>query len=560
MVARRFISLVALVAFSLHATGQDRGDLKYWVFFADKPAVAEKVSHVTPRALARRAARASRIPSDLDGPVSERYVAAVGRAGATPLVRSRWLNAVSVRMSEAVAEQVRALPHVREVRPVGISTEPEGVIAALNPLFSPRAAPGPLAYRLDYGPSLTQLELVNAVPGLEAGINGQGVLLGIIDTDAGDLTHPALSHFLAPGRLKGRQNLTGFDECRVTPSAGCDGSLHGQSVLSMAAGFAPGNLIGPAYGADLILAHTEYTPTETNQEEDNLVAGLEWMESQGVDVVNISLGYSVFDAGQVSYTTADLDGNTAVSTRAADLAAGLGVAIVASAGNEGNGAWFFVTSPADGDSVIAIGAVDGAGVRASFSGHGPTADGRIKPDVSAMGQAVVVASTTGFSSFGNGTSFSSPMVAGIVAQMLQINPTMDPIQVRDILTSTASKASTPDNNLGYGIVDAQAALAAAEALTISVETVLPSTILAVSAYPNPSTGPVTLEVRLIRTVDVRIEVFDILGRVVSRADWPSLSGGTHHLALSLPARAAGWYGYRVTAGTDVLNGALSLLD
>ncbi|MFT4605837.1 MAG: serine protease AprX [Rhodothermales bacterium] len=537
--------------------------VKYWVFMADKIDVAAKAApalEVTERAKVRRSRRASSVRGTPDVPVSKRYLRALEDLGAEPVLESRWLNAVSAWMTTEQARRVARLAFVSGVRPVGVLLAPEetaGVDAGSGPAFGPAPfgaaqRPGAPAQRLDYGLSFTQLDLIRAIPGLENGLSGAGVMLGIIDTGAGDLTQTSIAPIVNSGRLVGQRDFTGFPD---------DGSRHALAVLSIAAGFDPGELIGPAYGAQIILARTEYAPTETNQEEDSFVAGIEWMESQGVDVVNISLGYSEFDPGQHSYTYSDMDGDTAITTRAADFAASLGVTVVNSAGNAGNASWFFVTSPADGDSVITVGAVDRNSAVASFSGHGPTFDGRIKPNVSAMGVSVRFATRTAYSS-GNGTSFSSPMVAAIAVQMLEVNPNLGPMDILQILQETTHESAEPnfqaDNSRGHGVINAQAALAAAAVFIGTEDQVTPGLLSAV-AYPNPSNGSATLRLDLESTSPAEIAVYDLIGRRVGLSTFGSLAAGTHLLEVPLPAGASGWYGYRITTGTASTFGSISVI-
>jgi subtilisin family serine protease len=516
--------------------------VKYWVFFTDKGAEAgakaDAVS-VRPEALARRARRGGAIPSEIDRGPSPAYVRTLRALGVTPLVESRWLNAVSARLSSEKLAAVRALPFVRGVRPVGgIKPLDAGVPRPLVEARPVASASG--GFRLEYGNSETQLSLVNDIAVLERGIDGTGVRLGLLDTGIGDLTrHPAFARMLDEGRLIESRDFTNQPD---------DGSRHGRSVLSVAAGFDEGNLIGPAHGAEILHARTEYTPTETNQEEDNFVAGLEWLESMGVDVVNVSLGYSEFDAGQHSYTVDDMNGDTAVTTIAADMAAALGVTMVSSAGNEGCASpdlcWYFITSPADADSVITVGAVSATGAKAGFSSFGPTADGRIKPDVAAMGVSVwLVSSDVGYG-FSNGTSFSSPMVAGVVAQILQVNPDLTPVEVRALLRETASQAQNPDNALGWGLIDADAAVTLAEAMATGTEAGADAAPPSVTLFPNPVTGAATFEVRApLRPAHARLSVFDVLGRRVAVPFDGILAPGLNRLRFDASPLPPGVYFY-----------------
>ena len=550
----RLIALLLALGLASPALAQD-ARVKYWVFMADKLDDAAKTAPamaIAERAKVRRSRRASAVRGTPDVPVAQRYVRTLENLGAEPVVESRWLNAVSAWMTQEQVRQAARLPFVVGVRPVGALLPPEGLSETpALPMFGPTRYPGAAALRLDYGQSFTQLNVVNAVQGLEQGLSGAGVMLGIIDTGAGDLTQTSIAPIVNSGRLVGQQDFTQF---------GDDQSRHALAVLSIAAGFDPGELIGPAYGADIILARTEYSTTETNQEEDNFVAGIEWMESQGVDVVNISLGYSVFDPGEHSYVYSDMDGDTAITTRAADIAAALGVTVVNSAGTDGSNPWHFITSPADGDSVITVGAVDFNKNVASFSGRGPTADGRIKPNVSAMGVSVRYASRTGYAS-GNGTSFSSPMVAAIAVQMLEVNPNLEPMDILRILQETTQDPGDqhlPDNAVGYGVIDAEKALAAAALWTGVKDQVVPGRLSAV-AYPNPASGPATLRLDLESTSPAVVSVYDLLGRRVGQTAFSSLAAGRHLIDLPLPAGASGWYGYRVTAGSESTFGSLSVI-
>jgi subtilisin family serine protease len=279
---------------------------------------------------------------------------------------------------------------------------------------------------------------------------------------------------------------------------------------------------------------------------------MEWLEASGADVVNVSLGYSTFDEGEGDYTYADMDGNTTLVTRAADIAAALGLAVVTSAGNEGNDDWFFITAPADADSVITVGAIRADSTRSGFSSHGPTVDGRTKPDVVALGSSVVIARSDGGYGTGSGTSFSAPAVSGVVAQMLQANPDLDPIAVRDVLRATASQADAPDNDRGWGVVNAAAAVQQALALAAD-----PAPDASVEAFLYPTVvlrdrRSLTMELRGLGNAEpVALRLYDVLGRRVAVLyDGPLRTGP---VTLTLPRLPAGVYFYRFT-GDDLSTG------
>jgi len=519
---------------------------KYWVFFADHAGESVAATHVTGRALARRALRGHGRLDAMDRSVSEKYVRRIEQIGATPIVRSRWLNAVSATMDEAARRRIETLPFVAGIRPVGRSVPASTDVAERLWPLEGRSDP---SLMLDYGSSLTQLQVAGMIGPLEAGWNGQGVRLGIIDTWWGDLDHPATRHLVDSGRIVGMADFSGH-------GTEDDPSRHAFSVLSVAAGFDEGVLVGPAWGAEILLARSEFAPTETNQEEDAFVAAMEWMEAQGADVVNISLGYTVFDAGQSSYTVADMDGNTAVTTIASDLAAKHGVVVVTSAGNEGGCGspelcWYYVGSPADGDSVITAGGVTSSRTRYALSSWGPTADGRTKPDVAAQASGVYVAVPGGYS-FSGGTSFSSPMIAAAAVLLLQARPDLEPMQVREILRSTASQANAPDNSLGWGIIDAGAALA----LAVGTEPdELPGDFRA-ETYPNPFTDRATLRIDLPGYgIPARVEIHDLLGRRLWTGHVEGIPG-THELDVDARDWPAGLLVYRVEHGGALATGTM----
>lgn len=522
-----------------------------WVFFRDR-AGAERVP-ATPEAEARRALRATATDS-LDYGVSPRYVRALEQRGFAVETTSRFLNAAVVTVTDDEARGLQTLPFVRGLRPVAAMRP-----ARLTHTFEMPEAAGPLVTFVDPAPeaaslladcgaSCTQLTTINAVAALDRGYNGTGVTLGILDTEFGGFAHTAFAPLVSSGRLKGYQNLT----------PGSQTDRHGQACASQMIGYAAGNLIGPGYGASLYAASTEYAPTETNSEETAFVSGLEWMEAQGVDAVSVSLGYTTFDAGQRSYTYANLNGDTGVTTRAADAAAQRGMVVVAAAGNDGcsspTSCWYYIGTPADGDSVIAVGAVDASKIKASFSSFGPTADGRIKPDVAAQGVANRYATGTTTYSSGNGTSYATPIVSGVVAMLLQANPNLRPMDVRQILRETASQATAPDNRLGWGVIDANAAVTRALALVANDDESQPGDGPAVRVGRSAFTGETLLFVR--GTGAAQATVYDVLGRPV--ADLFDGTLGAAEERLALPRLAPGVYVYRVTADGGAASGTIAV--
>jgi serine protease AprX len=432
-----------------------------WVFFKDKSAEAsvprQLAAPLTPRALSRRLARGRAVSSFQDMPLAPAYVDAVGRAVARVRQTSRWFNAVSVEATAAQVQALETLPFVQRldvVRRYGRREEPLGRQDPMAGSSAKGARDGPAA--LDYGTSLGQLQQLGVPAVHDLGLTGEGTVIAVFDTGFSTLAHEAFS---AMKFVAARDFVNGDDEVADGPDQG-EGS-HGTATLSVVGGYVPGQLIGPAFGASFILAKTENTDSETPVEEDNWAAAAEWAEAMGADVITSSLGYLDYDRPFPSYTFLDMDGRTAISTRAAEAAVDRGVVVVNSAGNSGfDAAHNTLGAPADGLRVLAVAAVSGTGSRASFSSVGPTPDGRIKPDLAAQGVAVKAARADTVSQYSlvNGTSFSCPLTAGVVALLLQANPSLTPDQVAEALKATASQAAAPDNMLGWGIVNALAAV------------------------------------------------------------------------------------------------------
>ena len=368
-----------------------------------------------------------------------------------PRVRtvSRWLNALSVEAGAREAASLASLGFVSRLEPVAAFRRGD------DQQLVPQSAASPAALFFDpiYGPSNAQLNQIS-VPALHLmGFAGQGVLVCLLDSGF-HKSHPVFraAHLLAEwdfvnGDGDVQQNL-------ADPRDYSDS--HGTGTWSALGGFMPGRLIGPAFRAEFILGKTETDRFERPIEEDYWAAGIEWAESLGADVVSSSLGYTDW------YAFRDMDGRTAVTTLAADRAADLGVVVVNAAGNERNDPWGHIIAPADGFKVIAVGAVDSSGHISSFSSPGPTYDGRIKPEVCALGVNTWLAGTDNNENpvyrSGSGTSFATPLVAGVVALLLEAHPDWRPNDVRAALLATASRSTTPDNDYGWGIVNALAAV------------------------------------------------------------------------------------------------------
>lgn len=425
--------LAAAFLFLVQATGSETE--LYWVFFSDRGEnVQERLEeadlNLRNSMSAERRSRAGCSSADVyDLQPYAVYIANVEAVSATSVrTSSRYLNAVSVELTALQVNELEHAPYVDEIRRVGTST-----------LSPSEEIPAPDSYGL----SLSQLEQINLYEIQQRGWTGDGVIVGILDTGF-ELDHPCLQSVTVLDEYDfiNQDSIVAWQEGDPAQQAS-----HGTKVLSVMAGYDPGLYIGGAFNASYILAKTEVTGSESQVEEDYWVAGIEWLEAQGVHLLNSSLGYREW------YEPWQMDGNTAVTTIAADLAASRGVGVFNSVGNDGPGDTTLV-APSDGDSVFASGAVDGSGLLAGFSSRGPTADGRIKPDGCSRGELAVAASYggSGYSTV-NGTSFASPLMASAAACIASAHPDWSNVRIYEALRTTADRSSNPDNSYGYGVVD-----------------------------------------------------------------------------------------------------------
>jgi len=437
---------ILLVLFTITLYGQETL-ANYWVEFTDKQntpySIFEPTAFLSPKALQRR--QRMHIPIDsTDLPVSPTYLDAIREKGIVIRHTSKWLNAATILSDSSSVAQLKELSFVSTITRVGRYHPPQKKkVTAKRKL--PKDYKKTKSY---YGYGAMQIGLVNGHALHRLGYQGAGVLVGVQDGgfSNADIMPFFDSTFVNNKMWQGKDFVDGDNY--VYESA-----THGSSVLSVMASNIPYLLVGTAPTADYLCMKTEDVRSETLTEECNWVAALEYADSIGVDVVNSSLGYTQFSLESMNYTYKDLNGQQSRASRAADVAVAKGVFVVNSAGNSGADSWRYIGTPADSREIFSIGAITSEGQRARFSSFGPTSDGRIKPNIVALGQRTVVAGNGYDIGLSNGTSLSSPLIAGLVASLKQAFPNHSNYQIRTAIENSASQANSPDNVLGYGIPD-----------------------------------------------------------------------------------------------------------
>ncbi|KAA9325229.1 S8 family serine peptidase [Adhaeribacter soli] len=532
---KKLFTLCCLFLCSFPSLVQAQTDKKYFIYFKDKAnspySVSQPAAYLSQAALARRT-RQNITVKTRDLPVNPAYVSGIKNTGASVLYKSRWFNGVLVSASPAQLALIQNLPFVNAT----FATEKTSGATQPDKTEKPANALRLAANRSDYGISYRQAEMIGATQMHDAGFRGEGMTIAVFDAGFPDVnTGLPFAHLFRNNQIKGTYDFVDNDQTVYEKNS------HGTMALSCIGAYQLGKYIGTAYKANFYLFITEDVRSEHPVEEFNWLFAAEYADSAGVDIISSSLGYNFFDEPSVSYSYADLNGDKAVSTRAADFAAATGILVVNSAGNEGEDKdWRYIIAPADGDSVLAVGAVDSLGFKASFSSFGPTSDGRIKPNVSAQGRMAAVVTTNGYIGRNNGTSFSCPIISGLAAGLWQANPHLTNMELIDLLQRSGTQASKPDNNLGYGIPNFQRAFQLSYPTDIVV-------------YPNPSEGNnIALAFpKSYWSAPVEINVYDRIGRKVQAFTVPKLNTkGTLNFTLKSNLKS-GFYFIQTIQGKQV---------
>lgn len=501
----------------------------YFIGFTDRNgstySLQQPLQFLSQRAIDRRLRQSIPI-MDNDLPVNSNYLDSLTARGAILLNSVKWLNGVTVRCDSATLAQLQSLPFVRQSLPVmrlassgkTVDKRMEEVVPALpqNMLRT---------QLLDYGLGDRQVRQMNANFLHDQSFLGQGMLIAVFDAgfNSSDII-PAFDN------LRNANGILYTWDFVARNSAVYEDDSHGTAVLSCMAADVSGQLIGTAPSAQYILLRTEDANSEFIIEEYNWATAAAFADSAGVDIINSSLGYTEFDDGAMNHTYADMNGNVCPSSIAADVAASKGILVVNSAGNQGNSFWRYISAPADADSILAVGAVDSAGYKASFSSWGPSSDGDIKPNVATMGRRAAVASFDGSYGTSSGTSFSSPVLAGAAACLWQAHPTKTNMEVKRAIEQSANYFNSPGDSLGYGIPNFLNAYLQLGGTTFD----LSANDALVSVSPNPFTDELRIAFYAAASQSLNLRLFDMSGRLVAEQS-ATVTGGTFNaLLLTLP--------------------------
>jgi len=541
------ILLFVFILFGIQLFAQIAPD-KYYVQFTDKNNSPYSIDHpedfLTQRALDRRAQQEIDIVEN-DIPVNPQYLQGVANAGAQLLNATKWLNGVTIyTTSTSVLDAVMALPYVENIRALKNADHDFEKPFFQKETYGKESMKSTNTRDFDYGQANLQIDQINGIPLHNAGFRGQGMVIAVLDGGFIDAdVHPVFDSLWDNNQILGTKDFVNLGGSVFTESE------HGKMVLSCMGANSPGQMIGTAPKASFWLLRCEDVKTENVIEEYNWVSAAEFADSVGADVINSSLSYSIYDDPQWTYDYEDLDGNTAVSTIGADIVVSKGILVCNSAGNSGADAFPWNGAPADGDSVLSVGAVRSDNQRAGFSSIGPTADGRIRPVIMALGSNATIAYGDSDIATGSGTSFSSPIIAGMSTCLWQANPEMKVMDIYEAIRESGSMSQSPDNYMGYGIPD----FALANSILTTIENKTTSDHKMIRAWPNPFSTYIQVELKLDNAQQFHAEVCNLQGKIFYSTD-QQLNGITSTLLTwdwtSLPS---GIYFLKVTTseGTEV---------
>ncbi len=493
------ILLLATAAFSQTAPN------KYLIQFTDKNgtpySITQPQDFLSARAILRRANQNILI-TDNDLPVNSTYVDSLKSLGLTVLNTSKWFNNATVYTTDTLL--IDTIDYLSFVSGYSKSIQLKLNVNNNNIELNNELYTSKQTNFYDYGAGTNQIEMLNGHILHNHGFTGSGKIIAVLDAGFNNVDSLEIFDSL----WINNQIIATHDFVANNDTLNFASSTHGMAVLSTMGGNLPGQLVGTAPKAMYMLLRTEDTSSEYLVEEDNWVSGAEYADSAGADIITSSLGYTTFNDPSQSHTYNDMDGNTTRVSIAADIASSKGILVLTSAGNDGASAWHYISAPADADSVLSIGAVNGAGNYASFSSTGPTYDGRIKPNITAQGEASAIVTSSGIISYGTGTSFSCPITAGLVACLWQEFPALTNMELKDVIEQSASQYANPDSLLGYGIPD----FAYASLILNGVDYRKDDTESLVNVYPNPLSDRFYIDFYSVDSQDVNINIYDIYGK------------------------------------------------
>ena len=416
----------------------------FFLQFTDKVG-SERVC-LSPTAMEMREARGIAIDS-LDYEVSPIYLDSVQTLGASILHTSRWMNGATVEASEEVIEVIEACEFVESVEKTRGERAPQkSADFSETPQARGERAPQKSADFSGTPQAREQLDQLNLLPLHQAGYKGRGIRIGIAD---GGFYRANSMLSLPQDQCLGYADLTDEKE-DIFGSSGSHGTMCLSTIMATQVDYT-----GAATEAEYYLFRTEEEYTESPKEIDNWVAAIEMADSMGLHIVSTSLGYTTFDDAQMDLQYVDMDGRTSRAAQAAVIATRKGMLLVVAAGNDGNKDWHYLSTPADADSVLTVGAVDVDGQIAAFSSYGPSADGRVKPEVCAMGKGTSIIHPENDSIMGgNGTSFACPLIAGMAACLWSASPDATNMEIRERIIRSADRYTQPHEQYGYGLPDA----------------------------------------------------------------------------------------------------------
>ena len=530
----RYVVTILLLSLSFCAYGQSPVySYFYRVYLRDKGDVFSGKFSATdllsPRAIERRQKAGIQVPDFRDYPVNRDYINKISLSGLKLHTTSKWMNTALFKSQSFFDIKILLdLPFVSDVKVVKTPGNKNRYSDKLD--FQ--------TVQTDLPPFDRPITMINGYPMHNSGYDGKNILIAILD--GGFLYSDQITSL---DDLRSRNGIKKTWDFVKNNESVNNANVHGTAVLSVLAGQIPGMIEGTAPGADYLLLKTEDVESEFPCEEDFWAAGAEYADSLGADIISSSLGYFNFDDPSLNYKYSDLNGNTAFVTRVADIAASKGILVVNSAGNERNSAWKRIIFPSDGDSVVAVGAVDGNNLISDFSSAGPSADGRIKPDNVAMGVNVPVQTSGSSVVRSSGTSFSCPIISGMAACLMQAVPRALNSDIIKVLHSSADKYSFPDSLYGYGIPDIVLALTELQYQYVK------NPDDGILAYPNPTRGD--FEIILSDPPEnFTVEIVSIAGKVIYRKDYAGYGGRTI-VITDFQYREQGVYFLKITDASRV---------